>query len=300
MEQIKKILREAQSQIKSGEPVQFKAAATMLESTNVIGAGMDELGTTLGGYVAKPQSDSAMLLDLFPKVFVESSSVALVSETNDDGNVSVVAEGAVKPQIDGDFSTIQQPMTKYAEFITISDEMLGDIPFMTDAINRKLMRRLKDKIGEIFATYLFTNAGMTSGDLIGGTTGSKILDCLPAIYQDMFAQNGYSASLFLLNRPLFAKAFIQTSDSINWVEIFEPTIIVNSRIPADFIVAIAPAEIPLYILQDMTIEIGKVGDDFKYNRTSIRCEARLGWKVGVTNGKAVYADSITNTLTAIA
>jgi len=300
MEQIKKILAGVQSQIKAGEPVQFKAAATMLESSNVIGAGMDELGTTLGGYVAKPQSDSAMLLDLFPKVFVESSSVALVSETADDGVVSVVAEGAVKPQIDGDFSTIQQPMTKYAEFITISDEMLGDIPFMTDAINRKLMRRLKDKIGEIFATYLFTNAGMTSGNLTAGTTGTKILDCLPAIYQDMFSQNGYSASLFLLNKPEYAKAFIETSEAINWVEIFEPTIMVNSRIPAGGIVAVAPQEIPLYILQDMTIEIGKVGDDFKYNRTSIRCEARLGWNVGVTNGKAVYADSITDTLTAIA
>jgi len=300
MEQIKKILREAQSQIKSGEPVQLKAAATMLESSNVIGAGMDELGTTLGGYVAKPETDSAMLLDLFPKVFVESSSVALVSETADDGNVAVVAEGAVKPQIDGDFSTIKQPMTKFAEYITISDEMLGDIPFMTDAINRKLMRRLKDKIGDTFATYLFSNAGMTSANLTAGTTGTKILDCLPAIYQDMFSQNGYSASLFLLNKPEYAKAFIESSEAINWVEIFEPTIMVNSRISSGGIVAVAPAEIPLYILQDMTIEIGKVGDDFKYNRTSIRCEARLGWNLGVTNSKAVYADSITDTLTAIA
>jgi hypothetical protein len=271
----------------------------MLESTNVIGAGMDELGTTLGGYVAKPQTATAMLLDLFPKVFVESNSVVLVSETADDGTPQPISEGTLKPKIDGDFSAVQVPIVKFAELITISDEMLGDIPFMVDAINRKLMRRLKDVIGVTFINYLNGSAGMNSGDLTAGTTGTKILDCLPAIYQDMFTQNGYSASLFLLNKPNYAKAFIEASESINWVEIFEPTIMVNVDIDGDSIIAVAPQEIPLYILEDMTIEIGKTGDDFIHNRTSIRCEARVGWDLGVTNSKAVYADMVTDTLTAI-
>jgi hypothetical protein len=298
MEQIQKILREAQSQIKAGETYTAKVASTMLESTNVIGAGMDELGTTLGGYVAKPQTDASSLLDLFPKVFVESSSVVLVSETNDDGTLEVVNEGDIKPKIDGDFSSLQVPILKIAELITISDEMLGDIPFMTDAINRKLMRRLKDEIAERFFATIINTAGMTASNLTAGTGASKTLDTLPAIYQDMLTKFGYSPSLFMFNSPEYAKAFIETSNAINWVEIFEPMIAPNSEVIAGRILAVAPAEIPLYILEDMTIEIGKTGDDFINNMTSIRCEARVGYTLGVTNKMAVYNDTITATIAA--
>ncbi len=298
MEQIQKILREAQSQIKAGETYTAKVASTMLESTNVIGAGMDELGTTLGGYVAKPQTDASSLLDLFPKVFVESSSVVLVSETNDDGTLGTVAEGAIKPKIDGDFSALQVPITKIAELITISDEMLGDIPFMVDAINRKLMRRLKDEIAKRFFTSIMNVTGMNASNLTAGTSASKTLDTLPAIYQDMLTKFGYSPSLFMFNSPDYAKAFIEASEAINWVEIFEPMIAPNSEITAGKILAVAPAEVPLYILEDMTIEIGKTGDDFINNMTSIRCEARVGYTLGITNKMAVYSDIINATIAA--
>ena len=181
MEQIKSILREAQSRIKVGESFQAKAAANMLESTNVIGAGMDELGTQSVGYMNKPATDNAMLFDLFPKVFVSSPSLVLANETSPDGNVAVVAEGTLKPQVDSDYNANIPAITKYAATITISDEMLGDINFMSDAVSNQLTRRLKDKIAVDCIKQLAAFAGVLSGNLTSGTSGTKVMDMFPAI-----------------------------------------------------------------------------------------------------------------------
>ena len=300
MEQIKSILREAQSRIKVGESFQAKAAANMLESTNVIGAGMDELGTQSVGYMNKPATDNAMLFDLFPKVFVSSPSLVLANEVNQDGSLLVVGEGTLKPQIDRDYEASKPTINKYAATITISDEMLGDINFMSDAVSNQLTRRLKDKIAVDFIKGLAAVAGVTSAQLTTGTTGSKVMDMFPAIYSDVLTKYGHDIDLFLLNSPDFAKAWIQANDSNSFIQYYEKNLMPCSGVNAGNVMGIATQAQRVYILEDITLEFGKNGDDFVKNNTTIRCEARVGWALGQNNLTGVYADTITATLTKIA
>jgi len=300
MEQIKSILREAQSRIKVGESFQAKAAANMLESTNVIGAGMDELGTQSVGYMNKPATDNAMLFDLFPKVFVSSPSLVLANEVNQDGSLAVVGEGTLKPQIDSDYEASKPTINKYAATITISDEMLGDINFMSDAVSNQLTRRLKDKIANDFIKGLAASAGVVSGNLTSGTSGTKVMDMFPAIYSDVLTKYNHDIDLFLLNSPDFAKAWIQANDSNSFIQYYEKNLVPCSAVVMGNVMGIATQAQRVYILQDLTLEFGKNGDDFVKNNTTIRCEARVGWALGANNLSGVYADTITATLTKIA
>lgn len=302
MEQIKSILREAQSRIKVGESFQAKAAANMLESTNVIGAGMDELGTQSVGYMNKPATDNAMLFDLFPKVFVSSPSLVLANETSPDGNVTTVAEGTLKPQVDSDYTAQAPAITKYAATITISDEMLGDINFMSDAVSNQLTRRLKDKIAVDYIKALANVAGVTSTNLTAGTGAPAgiVMNIFPAIYSDVLTKYNHDIDLFLLNSPDFAKAWIQSTDSNSFIEYYEKNLVPCSAVTAGSVMGIATQSQRVYILQDLALEFGKNGDDFVKNNTTIRCEARVGWALGANNLSGVYADTIASTLTKIA
>lgn len=300
MEQIQKTLQEAQSHLKEGKTYHTKIAAIMLESTNVIGAGMDELGTQSVGYMNRPATDNAMLFDLFPKVFVSSPSLVLANEVNPTGTVGTVAEGAIKPLIDSDFNAQAPTMTKYASSITISDEMLNDINFMTDAVTSQLTRRLKDKIAIDFIKALATNAGVVAANLTSGTSGTKVMDMFPAIYSDVLTLKGHDIDLFLLNSPDFAKAWIQANDSNSFIEYYEKNLMPSSAVTAANVMGIATQAQRVYILKDLTFEFGKNGDDFVKNQTTIRCEARIAWALGANNLSGVYADTITATLTKIA
>lgn len=302
MEQIKSILAEAQSLLKEGKSFQTKAAANMLESTNVIGAGMDELGTQSVGYMNKPATDNAMLFDLFPKVFVSSPSLVLANEVSQDGSVAVVAEGALKPQIDSDYNANEPAIRKYAATITISDEMLDDINFMSDAVSNQLTRRLKDKIAIDYIKGLQQVAGVTSTNLTGGTgaPAGVVMNVFPAIYSDVLTKYGHDIDLFLLNSPDFAKAWIQSTDSNSFIEYYEKNLLPSSSVLAGSVMGIATQAQRVYILKDLTLEFGKNGDDFVKNNTTIRCEARVGWALGANNLSGVYFDTIASTITKIA
>lgn len=300
MEQIKSILAEAQSLLKEGKSFQTKAAANMLETTNVIGSGMASLNTESVGYYNKPATDNATLFDLFPKVYVTSPSLSLANEVNQDGSVTSVVEGALKPLVDSDYNASAPTLTKYAATITISDEMLSDINFMTDAVTMQLVRRVKDKIALDFIKQLASSAGVTSTALTAGTTGTKLMDMFPAIYSDVLTLKGHDIDLFLLNSPDFAKAWIELSYSDSFIEYYEKQLLPSSAVVAGNVLGIATQAQRVYILQDLTLDFGKNNDDFSKNNTTIRCEARVGWALGANNLSGVYSDTITNTLTKIA
>lgn len=299
MEQIKSILAEAQSRLKEGGSYVGKAAANMLESTNVIGSGASVVNTQNVGYMNRPASDNSRLFDLFPKVFVNSHSIVLANEVNDDGAPTVLGEGAVKPLADSDYNATAPTMLKFAVRSVVSDEMLSDIDFMQEAIGSQLMRRLKDVIASAYIQTLANNAGMTDANLTAGTGGTKIMDTFPAIYQDMLTKNGQDANLFLLNAPQYAKAWIESSNAENFLEWSDKLFLPSSAVTAGDIMAIATDAQRMYIYKDMQLELGKNNTDFSRNTTTIRCEARVAFLTGANSASGVYYDLLSNTLAAI-
>lgn len=302
MEQIKSILREAQSRIKEGGSYVGKAAANMLESTNVIGSGASAVNTENVGYLNQPMSANSRLFDLFPKVFVNSHSIVLADEINPDGTPTSVAEGALKPLLDSDYRASNPQMVKYAVRSVVSDEMLSDIDFMQEAIGNQLMRRLKDKIAEAYILFLANNNGFNASNLTAGTgaAGSKIMDTFPAIYQDLLIKNGHDANLFLTNTPDYAKAWIQDSNAENFLEWSDKLFLPTSAFGSGQIMAVATEAQRMYIYKDLQIELGKNNADFANNTTTIRCEARIAFSSNLNSVSGVYYDTLVNTFAAIA
>lgn len=295
---------EALHQIKDNGRVAISldAIKNMSMSGSVTGAGVNAISPEGLGYIPIAPSFSSRILDLFPKVSVSSQSIVIAKEINVDGVATAVSEGAAKPLEDNDYLSSVPTMRKFAVRSKVSMEMLGDITFVEDAIRSRLLTRLKNKISNDFiaaimaATPTLTSAGLTAGT---GSTG-KLKDILPAVYEDLLLSNGHAPNLWLLNRPNYAKLFNEASVNLLWYGLNNPIILPCSQVNALNIAGLDVNMFPLYIYKDMEVSFGLEGDDFTKNIVTMVAEARVAWSLAGEPLKALYNDSITSTLTAIA
>jgi hypothetical protein len=279
----------------------LKTPATMT-TANFTGSGVNAVTADGMGYIPIRQTFASRILDMLPKVPVSSRTLVIANETSIDGAVTQVNEGAAKPLIDNDFAASNPDMRKFAANIRISKEMIEDIGFVSDAIERRLSQALKNKISADFLTAIMAvtptlvPAGLTAGT---GSTG-KLKDLLPAIYQDMLLGQGYAPDLFLFNRPNYAKAFNEQSVNLLWYGLNNPVILPCSQVATANVACMDTNMFPLYVYKDISIEIGKQGTDFTENTVTLVAEARVAWNLTGECLKALYNASISSTVAAIA
>lgn len=131
------------------ERVSFKAAGTMLISSNVSGGNVP-VEQRLGGMNAIA-SRQIRLLDIVSRGTASSNVISWVYQANKDGSAGGTAEGALKNQIDFDLVVNSESVKKRTAFIKVSEEMVGDIDFMRSEINNELMRELlKDVENQVY------------------------------------------------------------------------------------------------------------------------------------------------------
>ena len=85
-------------------------------------------------------------LDVLQTGTISSNLVEWVYQSGKEGAAAKTAEGAAKNQIDFDMVVASQRVEKLSAYITITDEMLEDIPFMASEVNGELMRELSKAI----------------------------------------------------------------------------------------------------------------------------------------------------------
>jgi HK97 family phage major capsid protein len=298
---IKQLLdsQEAIKNLKGDNRLSFKAAGTMLEADNV--TNFDKIDPMLANYISIQPKYSSTLLDYFPKVKVNSANIVLVDETSEDGTVTAVTQGDAKPQVDNDFDAIAPAMQKVAAFAKVSTEMLDDIGYIYSKIEGVLKRRLKNKISDLFLKDLLVTATptYTSANLTAGTTGTKIKDIIPAVTADFQNLSGFNLNLWLLNQPAYAKMFAEEGTNYLWYAMNDPKIMNSSDVVVENIVGLDTRVFPLYVYNDVAIEIGYEQDDFTKNLVTIRCEARVTWNFTGNCLSGIYNANIDNTLAAI-
>lgn len=290
--------QEALKSLRLGQSVSLKAAGTMLESTNVTGAGMEDMTPQLLNYIPIKDSFETTIIDLLPKIRVSSSSIVVVNELNDDGTVdAATAEGAAKNQIDKDDAVTNPAMKKITTYVKISKEMLTDIPFMNDQITRVLRRRIKKLISSLFLTDLIgATPTLIPAGLTAGTGATTIKDAIVGVTSNLQLINGYTPNLFLFNNPEYTKLYAESvANEMYQLPLIKPSAIVT----AGNIVGIDTNLFPLYILNDLPISIGFEDDDFTKNLVSIRCESRLTWDLTGNCLNAIYNDTLAATLAAL-
>ena len=145
--------KETLSNIKDGKDgrLKFKAAGTMLISTNVSGGNVP-VEQRLAGLDDIP-SREVRLLSIVSRGTASSNVISWVSKVNRDGAAAGTAEGAVKNQIDFDLVVNSESVIKFSAFIKVSTEMVDDIDFMNTEINNELMGEMLRLI-ETHSSYI--------------------------------------------------------------------------------------------------------------------------------------------------
>ena len=292
---------DALKSLRLGQSISLKAAGTMLESTNITGAGIEEITAQQMNYIPIRRNWNNTLYDLLPKIKVDKKTLVITNEVTDDGTVNAAtAEGAAKNQIDKDDSVTTPTMAKYTAFVKISREMLDDIPFVENQIRSVLARRLNNAISEIVGTALVGISPYLTGMVLTSVTGgSTIFDCIKAVTADMEIHKGYTPNLWLFNQPDYAKAYIEANENSTWFDRKEVNILASGLVTAGDIFGLDTTMFPIYVLKDLDIEIGYQNDDFTKNLVTVRAESRLAHSFVGNCLDAAYKDTIVGTLAAI-
>ncbi|GAB2539861.1 phage major capsid protein [Rufibacter soli] len=112
----------------------MKAVGDMLLGTNV-GAGVIQPNVQPG--IINRQAYYNHVRDFLTVRPTNSPVIAYVRENGGEGAFATVAEGALKPQVDYDLSYQTTNVQKIAGHIRISEEMIEDVPFITNYITTR-------------------------------------------------------------------------------------------------------------------------------------------------------------------
>jgi len=279
----------------------FKAAGTILAAnfTNVSSTGIDP---QLIGYTPIANVQAQNVIDYFPKVMCSSHSLFILNEEadDDDGTFASVAEGATKEAVDFDVNAAKKAFTKYAATVKVSEEMVDDLGFLQSKIEGVLTRRIKNKIATDFlAAIIAATPGTLDTDLTAGQVVTKKRNKFPAIYDGVLNRKGYAMNLWALNAPDYGKAFndLDASCDTAWFDMCKPTILSSSAVATGKVLAVDTSMFPIYIYQDVNIQLGRSGADLTKNLYTIRGEARVAWNIAGQCLNAFFYDTIADVIT---
>ena len=289
----------------------FKAAGTMLISTNVSGGNVP-VEQRLAGLDMLP-SRTVRFLDVVQRGTAESNVISWVSQANKDGSAGGTAEGALKNQIDFDLVVNSESVKKRTAFIKVSTEMVDDISFMEAEIRNELMRELlKDVENQVYqGDGTGTNlrgiktiaAAFAGTDFAGTVDNANQADVLTvAMNQIEVAEQDAPTFAFVHPNTITALKLIKTSETDR--RYIDRLAIVAGQLSLDGMPIIKSTLIPkgeylignfaaatVYDKGSVDIEIGRDSDDFTKNLITILAEWR-GLCLVKTNRRAAFIQGV--------
>ena len=276
------------------ERVSFKAAGTMLISSNVSGGNVP-VEQRLGGMNAIA-SRQVRLLDIVSRGTASSNVISWVYQANKDGAAGGTAEGALKNQIDFDLVVNSESVKKRTAFIKVSEEMVGDIDFMRSEINNELMRELlKDVENQVYqgdGTGNNLNGIRTVATAFAGGTFAGTIDNANAVDVLTVAANQIAIAEqpmpnYILMHPSDITALKMVKVSATDKRYVERLALVAGQLSLDGMPIIGTTLVTageyligafdlstVYDKGAMSIEVGRDSDDFTKNLVTVLAEWR--------------------------
>lgn len=271
-----------------------KAAATMLESTNISGGNVPVEQRIAG--LNTVASRRVRLLDILAKGLASSNIISWVYQANKDGAAGGTAEGASKNQIDFDLVVASQAVVKRTAYIKVSTEMLDDIAFIESEINNELMRELMKDV-ELTAYsgngsapnmngVLTTATAFAAGSFALAVDNANEVDVLVVAMNQIAIANQEAPNYILMHPTDVTKlklvkvsstdkryverlAMIGGSLSLDGVPIIETTLVTaGTYLIGDF------SKATLYTKDAVSIMMGLDGNDLTNNLRTIIAEYR--------------------------
>lgn len=200
--------------VKKGKPfrMEMKAVGNMLLSANLTGDGQASYSATQAILPAQKIN----MRDLIPTAVSPTGLYVQYRETGGEGALAQQTEGAVKGQVDYDFTEVKVVENYIAGFARFSKQMAKQLPYMQTTLPRLLMRDFYKKENALF--YATVTGAAT------GTTTTSETDDIKAI-MDLIANTqaaNFNASyaivhpsqLARLNKLLYTNGYNQGSGGV--------------------------------------------------------------------------------------
>ena len=174
----------------------FKAAT----DTQTSPAGAVDFATTFDRTVVEAARVPLVVRDLFGAENISGSTLVYLVEGAMQGAPAVTAEGAEKPQIHfADPTPKTVSLAKVACHIKESDEYISDYPFLTSAINGRLLYELGLVEQNKLVTDLLGTSGIQTGTYAANATATDIADAILQAAMDVQNSSGFAADAILIN-----------------------------------------------------------------------------------------------------
>lgn len=256
------------------------------------------------GVLDVPTRDSANLLPkqrltiraLLPVVSISTGTVEYVQQGSQALNANVVAEGALKPESDLDFSLNTTPTRVIAHWIKASRQVMEDLPQLRDLIDTEMRYGLALK--EEQQILMGDGTGQNLGGLVPaatafvdplGLTAPTMIDTIgAAILQNALAD--YPATGIVVHPADWVRMRL-LKDADGKYLLGDPQAAVDPRpfgLPVvatkaiglgQFLVGDFASAATLYDRWQPRVEVGYVADDFVRNMLTILAEERIALAV---------------------
>lgn len=271
----------------------FKAAGTMLISTNVSGGNVPVEQREAG--LNRIARRNPFILDLVNRGTAVSNVISWVEQQNPDGGAGGTDEGAAKNQADFDLVVVSESVVKRTVFIKVSTEMLDDIDFMASEINNELIQLLLLDVdsqvlgGNGTAPNLQGIIGQATafagGTFAGTVDNANLVDVLTVAMNQIMIANHEANNIVLHPSDVTALKLIKVSttdkryidrlvDVAGGLSLDGVRIVQNTGITAGTYLVGDFTKSTVFDKGALSIDVGMSGDDFVQNLRTILAEWR--------------------------
>jgi HK97 family phage major capsid protein len=200
--------------VKKGKPfrMEMKAVGNMLLSANLTGDGQASYSATQAILPAQKIN----MRDLIPTAVSPTGLYVQYRETGGEGALAQQTEGAIKGQVDYDFTEVKVVENYIAGFARFSKQMAKQLPYMQTTLPRLLMRDFYKKENALFyATVIGAATGTTTTsetddikaimDLIANTQAANFNASYAVVHPSQLAR---------LNKLLYTNGYYQGSGGV--------------------------------------------------------------------------------------
>lgn len=286
------------------------ALMTTANAASAINLWNTEVDRTIHSAPTEPN----VIFDRLFKGYASSPNIAWVNRVNEEGGAAFVAEGALKPLKDWEYTTETSTAKKVAVSCKVSTEMLADAPFMRSEIDRLLREDLLRVVNEKLLTGAGTGAeikgitvgaaGYTATELNDKVENPNYADAIRAavlqarllgFYPDVVFINPADRALIDLTKDTTGHYISQELLSL----IRYITIVDTTDIPVGKFLLMDTREWMVRIYENLRLEYGWENDDFRKNLVTVVAEMRLHSYQDSLNAGSVVYDSFATVQAAI-
>lgn len=294
--------------------IKLEDGAGLVRKSLIVG---DGAGSSEEGYNVQPQRMNGLandprraltLLDFLPSMRVGSNTFEFNKLSGYTSNAGYQAsQGDLKPEATVPTDLVQVNIATIANWVPASEQVLADAPALSQQIQNLLGYGVRAKLER----ELILGAGGTgqisgltdSGNFTaytGAASGDTLADAVGKIEATMIAA-GWRPNLIVVNPDDWRLARSERAESGaglyvagSWREPAPPSIwsipvIVNPAITAGTVLVLDTTQVAVLNRQEVTVELGRVNDNFTRNIVTIRAELRAGLAV-FSPGAVMFGD----------